>query len=90
MISISGSGSAILKIGDLVPTGDPGAPLKRNSVCSSEKRREVTPGDSAYHFYHLSVRMNFSMIICNLQLLAGHDPFQLCDDLSNFVESLLL
>eukprot|EP00438_Fugacium_kawagutii_P006849 Skav210203 [mRNA] locus=scaffold3141:34356:52856:+ [translate_table: standard] len=32
VISISGSGSAILKIGDLVPTGDPGAPYKRNSV----------------------------------------------------------
>lgn len=32
VISISNGGSAILRIGDLIPTGDPGAPYKRNSV----------------------------------------------------------
>eukprot|EP00434_Breviolum_minutum_P002787 symbB.v1.2.002449.t1/scaffold99.1/size346285/5 len=32
VISISSSGSAILRVGELVATGDPGAPYKRNSV----------------------------------------------------------
>ena len=36
VISISNGGSAILRIGDLIPTGDPGAPYKRNSAWGSE------------------------------------------------------
>ena len=38
VISISSSGSAILRVGELVATGDPGAPYKRNSVRSSAGR----------------------------------------------------